>query len=203
MAMTGQGRPVMIRAGRGCRVLAAPSVAGDAGVVGCAARVIGGAGSPAGGRFNGSWSARGRATCFPPKAAAPRQSSSCRAPSCSATAAAWLRASRARRSASTTGRTSASGRAVWTDARGDRVFSALRGEPLPTGRRIIGTITGGTGRYAGVDRRLLAHVAVRRRRRRRRRCRDGRRSAGPVPATRHSRDGGAAADRRTVVVRRR
>jgi hypothetical protein len=41
------------------------------------------------------------------------------------------------------------GRAVWTDARGDRVFSELRGEPVATGRHIVGTITGGTGRYAG------------------------------------------------------
>jgi hypothetical protein len=41
------------------------------------------------------------------------------------------------------------GRAVWTDARGDRLFSTLRGDPLHTGRRIVGTITGGTGRYAG------------------------------------------------------
>jgi hypothetical protein len=42
------------------------------------------------------------------------------------------------------------GRAVWTDGRGDRIFSELKGEPLQTGRRISGTITGGTGRYAGV-----------------------------------------------------
>ena len=42
------------------------------------------------------------------------------------------------------------GRCVWTDDRGDRIFSALRGEALETGRRITGTITGGTGRYAGV-----------------------------------------------------
>jgi hypothetical protein len=42
------------------------------------------------------------------------------------------------------------GRAVWTDARGDRLFSELRGEPVATGRRVVGTITGGTGRYAGV-----------------------------------------------------
>ena len=48
------------------------------------------------------------------------------------------------------GRTLSVGRAVWTDARGDRVFSELRGEPVATGRRIAGTITGGTGRYAGV-----------------------------------------------------
>jgi hypothetical protein len=43
------------------------------------------------------------------------------------------------------------GRAVWTDENGDRVFSRLRGEPLETGRRISGTITGGTGRYAGLS----------------------------------------------------
>ncbi len=48
------------------------------------------------------------------------------------------------------GRGVSAGRAVWTDARGDRVFSELRGGPLLTGRRIIGTITGGTGRYAAV-----------------------------------------------------
>ena len=42
------------------------------------------------------------------------------------------------------------GRWVWTDDRGDRIFSALKGEALETGRSITGTITGGTGRYAGV-----------------------------------------------------
>jgi hypothetical protein len=42
------------------------------------------------------------------------------------------------------------GRAVWTDARGDLVFSTLKGERLATGRRITATITGGTGRYAGL-----------------------------------------------------
>jgi hypothetical protein len=40
------------------------------------------------------------------------------------------------------------GRAVWTDAKGDRVFSAFRGDSLQSGRQIIGIITGGTGRYA-------------------------------------------------------
>lgn len=42
------------------------------------------------------------------------------------------------------------GRAVWTDARGNRVFSVLRGEPLARQRRIFGTITGGTGPYTGI-----------------------------------------------------
>ena len=43
------------------------------------------------------------------------------------------------------------GRCVWTDANGDRLFSRLRGEPLETGRRLQGTITGGTGRYASLE----------------------------------------------------
>jgi hypothetical protein len=41
-------------------------------------------------------------------------------------------------------------RGVWTDAHGDRIFSALRGEAIASGRRIAATITGGTGRYAGI-----------------------------------------------------
>jgi hypothetical protein len=39
---------------------------------------------------------------------------------------------------------------VWTDERGDKVFSHLRGEPLATGSHVVGTITGGTGRWAGL-----------------------------------------------------
>jgi hypothetical protein len=42
------------------------------------------------------------------------------------------------------------GRAVWTDARGDRIFSAFTAEPLATGRRVSATITGGSGRYSGI-----------------------------------------------------
>ena len=42
------------------------------------------------------------------------------------------------------------GRAVWTDANGDRVFSVLNAGRLETGRRVHATITGGTGRYAGL-----------------------------------------------------
>ncbi len=39
---------------------------------------------------------------------------------------------------------------VWTDSRGDQMFGELRGGPIGTGRRVSGTILGGTGRYAGV-----------------------------------------------------
>jgi hypothetical protein len=42
------------------------------------------------------------------------------------------------------------GRCVWTDERGEMVYSELKGEAVGTGNRIIGTFVGGTGRYAGV-----------------------------------------------------
>jgi hypothetical protein len=43
------------------------------------------------------------------------------------------------------------GRAVWTDERGDKIFSRLTGDLRLARRRIVGTITGGTGRYAGIE----------------------------------------------------
>jgi hypothetical protein len=42
------------------------------------------------------------------------------------------------------------GRCVWTDERGDMVYSELRGEVVRSGNRIVGTFVGGTGRYARV-----------------------------------------------------
>ena len=41
------------------------------------------------------------------------------------------------------------GRGVWTDERGDQVYSELKGEGTAERNRISGTILGGTGRYAG------------------------------------------------------
>jgi len=41
------------------------------------------------------------------------------------------------------------GRSVWTDERGEQVFSELRGQGTAARNRITGTILGGTGRYAG------------------------------------------------------
>lgn len=41
-------------------------------------------------------------------------------------------------------------RSVWTDQRGDRIFSQLKGDEVASSRRIAGTITGGTGRYTGI-----------------------------------------------------
>jgi hypothetical protein len=42
------------------------------------------------------------------------------------------------------------GRCVWTDERGDKVYSELKGEWVGTGNRIVGTFLGGTGRFAGI-----------------------------------------------------
>ena len=41
------------------------------------------------------------------------------------------------------------GRAVWTDERGDQVYSELRGEGTAASNKIVGTFVGGSGRYAG------------------------------------------------------
>jgi len=43
------------------------------------------------------------------------------------------------------------GRAVWTDERGDQVFSELSGQGAAAGNKIMGTFMGGTGRYAGAS----------------------------------------------------
>ena len=42
------------------------------------------------------------------------------------------------------------GRSVWTDERGDQVYSQLQGEGTAAKNRITGTILSGTGRYAGM-----------------------------------------------------
>jgi hypothetical protein len=42
------------------------------------------------------------------------------------------------------------GRCVWTDERGDEVYSTLKGEGVASANRIVGTFVGGTGRYAGI-----------------------------------------------------
>ena len=47
-------------------------------------------------------------------------------------------------------RTGMQGRCVWTDERGDMVYSELKGEAVGSGNHIVGRFIGGTGRYAGV-----------------------------------------------------
>jgi hypothetical protein len=43
------------------------------------------------------------------------------------------------------------GRSVWTDERGDKVFSTLRSDSTGSGKLINASFLGGTGRYAGVS----------------------------------------------------
>ena len=43
------------------------------------------------------------------------------------------------------------GRGVWTDERGDQVFSELKGEGTSAENKIVGTFVGGTGRYRGAS----------------------------------------------------
>lgn len=43
------------------------------------------------------------------------------------------------------------GRSVWTDERGDQVFSELQGEGTAADNHIAGKILGGTGRYSGAS----------------------------------------------------
>jgi len=45
--------------------------------------------------------------------------------------------------------TGLTGRAVWTDEHGDQAFSELQGSGTQADNKIVGTFTGGTGRYAG------------------------------------------------------
>jgi hypothetical protein len=46
------------------------------------------------------------------------------------------------------------GRSVWTDERGDQIFSELRGETTGASTRLYGTFIGGSGRYAGATMRM-------------------------------------------------
>jgi hypothetical protein len=47
-------------------------------------------------------------------------------------------------------RTGMQGRCVWTDERGDMVYSELKGQWIGSGNHIVGRFIGGTGRYASV-----------------------------------------------------
>ena len=49
------------------------------------------------------------------------------------------------------GGTLLSGRAIFTDEKGDKVFAVLKAQPLGAGRTATAAITGGTGRWAGLE----------------------------------------------------
>ena len=61
------------------------------------------------------------------------------------------------------------GRAVWTDDRGDQIFSEITGNGDSTGNHFVGRFLGGTGRYAGASGDYEFSLALRSRERRRKR----------------------------------
>jgi hypothetical protein len=96
--------------------------------------------------FNGSWTALGKRTMIPlggARRASITDFSGSLMLSGPSRPAVGFRANAIVFNDSTTG---VIGRAVWTDERGDQVYSELQG---PGGARIVGRIVGGSGRYAG------------------------------------------------------
>jgi len=100
--------------------------------------------------FGGTWSAVGRRQTLPTEGARAAAIVQLSGAVVLSTSAGLSSAFRAEALGFDDGNGLAAGRAVWTDTRGDLVFSVLKGETLATGRRIAATITGGTGRYAGI-----------------------------------------------------
>jgi hypothetical protein len=43
------------------------------------------------------------------------------------------------------------GRAAFVDEHGDKIFCTLKAQPIGSGRRVTATISGGTGRFAGLE----------------------------------------------------
>jgi hypothetical protein len=100
--------------------------------------------------FDGSWSASGQRQTIPTESGQPaaiaRVSGAVVLSNGSGIAAGFA----AEAIAFDDGTSATTGRAVWTDGAGDRIFSTLRGGQLQAKRRIVGAITGGTGRWTGV-----------------------------------------------------
>jgi hypothetical protein len=99
--------------------------------------------------FEGSWSAVGRRQTLPTEGTDVAASVQLSGTLTLTSGAGLTRGFRAEAIGFDDGQGMSAGRAVWTDETGARVFSVLKGEAIGTGRRILGTITGGTGRYAG------------------------------------------------------
>ena len=157
----GPGRPDMTRSGRAS---ASALLAGGRGASGRGRTPVP---AIAGGEwrtFEGSWSAAGRRQTLPTEggrsAAIVQPVGRDRAERQPVLG----RGFRARRSAFDDGQQHGAGRAVWTDARGDRVFSALQGRAAsPPAGALTATITRRHRPIRRHRRRLRAHVAIRRR----------------------------------------
>ena len=100
-------------------------------------------------QFSGTWSATGRRTTLPTESARDASITSLSGVVVLDRSAAFASAFQAEAIGFDDGVSAQTGRAVWTDSRGDRIFSTLTGQALQQGRRVSGTITGGTGQYAG------------------------------------------------------
>jgi len=101
--------------------------------------------------FEGSWSVSGRRTTVPVEGGTTAAVVEASGAVVLTSGAGMSRGFRGEALGFDDGQGASLGRAVWTDEHGDRIFSRLKGQPLETGRRIVGTITGGTGRYAGLE----------------------------------------------------
>jgi hypothetical protein len=102
--------------------------------------------------FEGTWSASGQRQILPTEAGAPALTIQLSGAVSIRTASGLSKGFRGEVLGFDDGTGLAAGRAVWTDERGDRVFSVLQGDMLAAGhRQMRAIITGGTGRYAGMS----------------------------------------------------
>lgn len=110
-----------------------------------------GSGPASGELFEGSWSAFGQRQELQTESGQPAVTVQLSGAVAIATGAGLSRGFRGEVLGFDDGAGLASGRVMWTDSKGDRIFSILKGDRVAAaGRQMHGTITGGTGRYAGV-----------------------------------------------------
>ena len=100
--------------------------------------------------FEGSWTVTGRAQTVPTGGARPAAIVQLSGSVVLTDLEGLGRGFRGEAIAYTDGDSLGVGRAVWTDQDGDRIYSVLAGDMIEAGRLITGTISGGTGRYAGL-----------------------------------------------------
>jgi hypothetical protein len=100
--------------------------------------------------FEGSWSALGRRHTLPTDTGRPAAIVELSGAVVLTTSTGLARGFRGEAIGFDDGRNISAGAAVWTDTRGNQVFSLFSGSGVQTGRRLVGVITGGTGPYTGI-----------------------------------------------------
>jgi hypothetical protein len=128
-------------------VLAVAAVAIAASVAGSAARAGQGGGAET--AFEGAWSATGRRQTLPTEDGGTAAIVQLSGPVAVTAGEGLGRGFHGELIGFDDGRRMPAGRWVWTDQRGDRLFGEIAGDGMRTGHRFTGTITGGSGRYAG------------------------------------------------------